>query len=90
MMNKLMAALVAGAFAMVPMTGALAQDKAPAKAPDCKAAEAKVAECKKTGSTASECMAASTTMSMAACKKADAAAATAAPAAPKKEKKGGC
>ena len=75
MMNKLMAALVAGAFAMVPMTAVQAQAPAPAKAPDCKAAATKVAECK----------AADTTMAMDACKKADAAAAPA-----KKEKKGGC
>ena len=85
MIKKLMAALVAGAFAMVPMTAVQAQAPAPAKAPDCKAAATKVAECKKAMSTTAECKAADTTMAMDACKKADAAAAPA-----KKEKKGGC
>jgi hypothetical protein len=85
MMKKVYAALVAGAFAMVPMTSVLAQDKAPAKAPDCKAAATKVAECKKAMSTTAECKAADATMAMDACKTAAAAAAPA-----KKEKKGGC
>jgi hypothetical protein len=83
-MNKLLAALVAGAFAIVPATAALAEDKAPAKAEakmaDCKMAETKMAECKKAGSTTAECKKAESTI--AGCKKAD--------GAPKKEKKGGC
>ena len=87
-MNKLMATLVAGVFTMVPVTAVFAQDKAPAaakaEAPDCKAAATKVAECKKDASMTAECKAAETTAGMAACKKADAAA------APKKAKKGGC
>jgi hypothetical protein len=83
-MNKLLAALLAGAFAMVPVSAALAEDKAPAKAEakmsDCKLAETRMAECKKAGSTTAECKKAEATV--AGCKKAD--------GAPKKEKKGGC
>ena len=79
---KLMAALVAGALAMAPMTPAVAQDKAaakPAAKVDCKAAETKVAECKKSASMTADC------------KKAETAMADCSKAAPKKkEKKGGC
>lgn len=82
MMSKLLAALVAGVFAMAPMTPAVAQDKAPAKAEpkmDCKAAETKAAECKKSASATADC------------KKAESAMAECSKAAPKKkEKKGGC
>ena len=83
-MKKLMAALVAGAFAMVPAGYAFAQGKTDAKAPamDCKKVEAKAAECKKGDGKSADCMKA--TKDMEGCKKADA------PAAPKKEKKGGC
>jgi hypothetical protein len=81
-MSKLLSALVAGAFALVPVTPAVAQDKAPAKTPaktDCKAAETKAAACKKSADMSADC------------KKAEAAMAECAKAAPKKkEKKGGC
>ena len=79
---KWMAALVAGAFAIVPMTPAVALDKPAAKPEakvDCKAAETKAAECKKSASMTADC------------KKAESAMADCSKAAPKKkEKKGGC
>jgi len=83
MMSKLMAALVAGAFATIPMTAAFAEDKAP----DCKKATVTLINCKKANSTTAECKAAEATSTSDACKQA-AAAAPAVP--PKKQKKGGC
>lgn len=81
-MTKLLPALVAGAFAMVPVTPAAAQGQAPAKVEaktDCRTAEAKAAECKKSTSVTADC------------KKAETAMAECSKAAPKKkEKKGGC
>lgn len=81
-MSKLLAALVAGAFAMVPVTPVAAQGKAPAKTEektDCKLSEGKAAECKKSAAVTADC------------KKAESALAECSKAAPKKkEKKGGC
>jgi hypothetical protein len=76
-MNKLMAALVAGAFAVVPMGSAFAADEKV----DCAKVEAKVAECKKGDGKSADCVKA--TKDAEGCKKADAKPA-------KKEKKGGC
>lgn len=74
-MNKLMAALAAGAFTMASAGVAFAQDKV-----DCKKVEAAVAECKKGDGKSDACKKAMKDAE--GCKKADAPA--------KKEKKGGC
>jgi hypothetical protein len=76
-MNKLFAALVAGAFTLAPLGVAFAEDKAPM---DCKKVEAKVAECKKGDGKSADCVKAMKDAE--GCKKGE--------AAPKKEKKGGC